>query len=617
MFETTGAGELSPRSWDSVQTTQAAWSVGSTPTRPHVAGARFPLTALLHPIPPPLHLHLLSPVGVLTVGSRNNVPLTLPSASSIPVIPICSAVSVSVQTTTTEALVATTASGALGAVGCQVNIRAVGRKGLDQCSEVDLKTGRGPKRTTGCGRIIKMIGGGGTLSAGFLYGYNVATSASRPTVSNLEYVQQTGVSGQNPVSDNELGTHRSRRYVRRYLPYNPVHSPRFPQVQRHLFQSTPMFQDPAPVFQDPTPMFQDPTPVFQDPTTPVFQGPTLALHQRLHSTWAKGLEQDIGAVPGSARVPNSSGLLRSGYVSPFGVGEGGLTASTPFKKEKPLLMFNGTRGPEDFERFSRTFEFYIQSRGAEQFGLQLVGTWLEDTPLLGNQQFLRDHPLGSFAESKEVLRANLKKPLDARGVTHKLHPVLWREGRSLVRPATGIRDLQFRAHPTPAVGFRKSYAGDTFIRCLPEKWHIALRDRRGASLTEYLVSAQVLKSRDTHKTEIHLPSGLSASLHGNLGLVRGDKESSEQERPMDGEVNTLKEAARCFCKELGHTKLNCRKFANRGRKTEVAGVGESYGQSSSGRSTGIEEPPVGGPQLGKAGSLDPEIVDYSAKEESG
>ncbi len=156
-----------------------------------------------------------------------------------------------------------------------------------------------------------------------------------------------------------------------------------------------------------------------------------------------------------------------------------------FKLDQPLLIFTGEKGPEDFEKFCRTFEFYLTSRGMERHGLHLIETWLEETPLLVYQQFLRDHPRASFAELKEVLRVNFGEPIDARLAVHKLQSVKWEEGQTLVQLATEIRDLHFRAHPSLDVHFRESYAGDTFIRCLPEKWQIKLRDICEISLNTY------------------------------------------------------------------------------------------------------------------------------------
>ncbi len=91
-----------------------------------------------------------------------------------------------------------------------------------------------------------------------------------------------------------------------------------------------------------------------------------------------------------------------------------------FKLDQSLLTFNGKEGPEDFEKFSRAFELYIENRGVERHGLQLVETWLEEAPLLVYQQFLWEHPSASFAELKEVLRENFGEPHDARQAVHKL-----------------------------------------------------------------------------------------------------------------------------------------------------------------------------------------------------
>ncbi len=78
-------------------------------------------------------------------------------------------------------------------------------------------------------------------------------------------------------------------------------------------------------------------------------------------------------------------------------------------------------------------EMYIVARGAERYGLQLVETWLEGTPLLVYQQSLRDHPLGSLPELKEVLRTNFGEHMDARLVASKLQMGGGGEGQSLVR----------------------------------------------------------------------------------------------------------------------------------------------------------------------------------------
>ncbi|MCP3668539.1 MAG: hypothetical protein GY696_39670 [Gammaproteobacteria bacterium] len=525
---TVGEDELPPRLKVSVQSSQVltdpgspittasggtAWTTGGTPAGPHAVIGRLPpyppppLGMFRPPPPPPPYLFSSSMGRSAAQHSfrRQNFLTSHPSAENVPFVPLATSFPdfvqgepVTVQTTTSRAVARTTTatSGAWGEGRPQATSRARGQRDFDDYSLDELgeeirmleeiyceRNGTKPKKKPAgaeepkwstWGGLPKQKDGGEVRVPGLSKQCEVVSSASRPIMS--DFVQPNATSGQNPVSDNMLGTmYEGRRYAQDALgqlgeqflpPYNPTHVPYFPQNQRYTSQTTPVFQDP-----------------------------------RFHSTFARGLGQGQGAGPGSPQVPDG-GLLQSRYVSPFGVGEGGSSVCRLITLEKPLLIFNGTRGSEDFERFSRTFEFYIQSRGAEQFGLQLVETWLEGTPLLVFQQFLRDHPLGSFAELKAVLRANFGKPLDARRAVHKLHSVQWREGQSLVQLATEIRDLHYRAHPTLAVEFRESYAGDTFIRCLPEKWQIKLRDSGGATLTEYLASARDLENRDTHKTEI-------------------------------------------------------------------------------------------------------------------
>lgn len=151
--------------------------------------------------------------------------------------------------------------------------------------------------------------------------------------------------------------------------------------------------------------------------------------------------------------------------------------SFQFKLEKPWLVFDGSGGPEEFEKFLRAFELFIESRGLEMKALKLVETWLSKTPLSIFQQFLRDFPQGTFPEFKVLLEKHFGKPIDSRRAMHKLHLVQWDPSQSLVDLATKIRDLHFLAHPQVPVEDREYYAGDTFIRCLPEKWQIKLREK--------------------------------------------------------------------------------------------------------------------------------------------
>ncbi|MCP3661430.1 MAG: hypothetical protein GY696_02875, partial [Gammaproteobacteria bacterium] len=601
----------------------AAWTTGGTPAGPHAVGFRGsyppPPPGLLRPPPPPPSSVLLNPMG--RAGSQNDRRKTFtrtihPSAGSIPLVRLGShfpdgsnGEPAMVQTTTSEAVASasTEPSGAFGeerpqAISSDRDPRDFLDYSLDdlgaeirRMQEIFCeRNGTKPKRKTASaeepkklamGGLPKPSVGGEVTKAGLSTECGIVASASRPISS--DFVQATAAAGFNHISDNRLNAtyYEGQNYARDGI--------------GHLGQRLLPWYNPPQVPQDQHPFLSQTTPAFQEP--------------QMHSTLAGGFRHAHGAGPGSAQVPSDE-LIRSRFIPPFVGGGGRSAAFGAFKMEKPLLTFDGTRGPEDFDRFHRTFEFYIHSRGAERFGLQLVETWLEGTPLLVYQQFLRDHPFGSFAELKEVLRANFGKPLDARRAVHKLHSVQWREGQSLVQLATEIRDLHYRAHPTLAVEFRESYAGDTFIRCLPEKWQMRLRDRGGATLTEYLLSAQELESRDSHKTEIHLPFGSSSNLRGNSHKVEGEKGLSEQGTPRDGAVKPPKKAFRCyFCKKPGHVKSDCRKYATWKKKREEKGEGSSQGQSAPGRSTRIEEePPVGGPQSGKAESLKSEIVDYCA-----
>ncbi len=148
-----------------------------------------------------------------------------------------------------------------------------------------------------------------------------------------------------------------------------------------------------------------------------------------------------------------------------------------FKLEKPLLTFDGTKGAEEFQKFIQTFELYISSKGLQTFAMEILQSWLSGTPLLVYQQFRRDQPLGNFSDIRPVLEKSFGKPLDGRRAVHKLQQTSWKTGQPLIELATEIRDLHYRAHPQTPVAERDTYAGDTFIRCLPEDWQIKLRER--------------------------------------------------------------------------------------------------------------------------------------------
>ncbi len=199
-------------------------------------------------------------------------------------------------------------------------------------------------------------------------------------------------------------------------------------------------------------------PQFFSETTPAFrQNPQLQL------TLVRDEVFGPGAGQGPYLVPQGE-LDRSRFHSPIVVGDGSVSAPSSFRLERPLLTFDGTKGPEDFERFCRTFGVYVDSHGAGRYGLHMVETWLEGTPLLVYQQFLRDRLDGTFAGLKETLREDFGQPLDGCLAAHKLQSVHWGEGQSLVQLATEIRELHYRAHPSLAEEYRESYAGDRSLR---------------------------------------------------------------------------------------------------------------------------------------------------------
>ncbi len=80
------------------------------------------------------------------------------------------------------------------------------------------------------------------------------------------------------------------------------------------------------------------------------------------------------------------------------------------------------------------------------------------------------------------------------------------------------------------VEVREYYAGDTFIRCLTEEWQIKLRVGGGATFTVYLLGAQELQKRDSHKSGIQIPGCPPALLWGS-SREDGEKGQSGEERP--------------------------------------------------------------------------------------
>jgi len=237
----------------------------------------------------------------------------------------------------------------------------------------------------------------------------------------------------------------------------------------------------------------------------------------------------------------------------------------PFKMERPLLTFDGRKGPEDFEKFVRTFEFYVESRGVQALSMKLVETWLERTPLMVYQQFLRDHPNGTFDQFKEILRRSFGKPLDARRAVHKLQTIQWKEDQPLVDLAAEVHELHFLAHPTISVEDRDSYAGDTFIRCLPEKWQMKLRSQGGSTLTEYLEQSLELQNKEWHKTE--LQTGRSFA-EGGTRRVEDSEDDAASQGPgayqSAGATSSSfgRKPPRCyFCRKEGHIRSQCTGYA--------------------------------------------------------
>ena len=72
--------------------------------------------------------------------------------------------------------------------------------------------------------------------------------------------------------------------------------------------------------------------------------------------------------------------------------------------ERPLLIYNGTGGPERFEEFIRVFEFYIHVRGLQHSAMSIMGGWLEGTPAVVFRQFLRDYPHKDYDAFRRVLQ---------------------------------------------------------------------------------------------------------------------------------------------------------------------------------------------------------------------
>ena len=272
------------------------------------------------------------------------------------------------------------------------------------------------------------------------------------------------------------------------------------------------------------------------------------------------------APPPQLQVPShQQSFLAASVLPPLGL------SSTPvghFKMERPLLVFDGTKGPEEFEKFIRTFQFYIGSRGMQQYAMNIVETWLEKTPLLVYQQFLRDYPGGTFDQFKLELLRNFGNSLDPVRAVHKLHLVQWRHGQNLVELATEIRDLHFSAHPTAPMEQREVYAGDTFIRCLPEVWQVKLREKRLTTLTQYLESALELEMLDKYRAELRNPgkgaTGISSrkvdAVKSEFGMVWHPL-GSQQEEKSSGTKEGKRFQPRCyFCKKKGHERPSCEKF---------------------------------------------------------
>ncbi len=90
---------------------------------------------------------------------------------------------------------------------------------------------------------------------------------------------------------------------------------------------------------------------------------TLALRPpQMHSTlaWNHRDEAQFCAAAGWERSRAPSFLERD---------EDGRSTLGSFKLDRPLLVFTRKKGPEDFEKFRRTFEFYLASRAMERHGL--------------------------------------------------------------------------------------------------------------------------------------------------------------------------------------------------------------------------------------------------------
>ncbi len=262
-----------------------AWTTGGTPAGPHAVIGRLPPyppppPGMVRPPPPPPPYLFSSSMGRSAAQRsfrRQNFLTSHPLPENVPFVPLASSFPdfvqgepVTVQTTTSGAVARTTTatSGALGEGRPRATSRTMARREYDDYSLDELgeeirmleeiyceRKGTKPKksaladarkRTTGCGQL-KPIVGGEIREPGLSTQCEVVSSASRPIMS--DFVQPTATSGQNPVSDNMLGTmYEGRRYAQDALgqlgeqflpPYNPTHVPYFPQNQRSTSQTTP------------------------------------------------------------------------------------------------------------------------------------------------------------------------------------------------------------------------------------------------------------------------------------------------------------------------------------------------------------------------------------------
>ncbi len=98
------------------------------------------------------------------------------------------------------------------------------------------------------------------------------------------------------------------------------------------------------------------------------------------------------------------------------------------------------------------------------------------------------------------------------------------------------QDLHFWAHPTLALEFGESYAGDTFIRCLPEKKAHHAKGYKGRHPHGIFGERPGAEEPGLqHKTGIRLPFGSSTVLCSGHSLGHSEaKESLGKEEPVDG-----------------------------------------------------------------------------------